>query len=78
MTRLPADGGERRPLVRRADGGQAGPLILELTERTVTIRPLRVRRRDAFVRVTWEGMYVRGLMAQIDEQKRAKRKRRAG
>ena len=52
MIRLPADGAARRPLVREVEGPD-GPLVLELTDRTVTIRPPRVRTARAVTRVTW-------------------------
>ncbi len=77
MTRLPADGGERKPLRRRVEGASVGPLIVDLTERTVTLRPRFARRPEAIVRLTWEGIYVRGLMVGIEERRRAKKRRRS-
>src|SRR5260370_553393 len=78
MTRLPADGGERKPLRRRVEGASVGPLIVDLTERTVTLRPRFARRPEAIVRLTWEGIYVPGLMVGIEERRRARKRRRAG
>ena len=73
MTRLPADGGTKPPL-RRVARGMVDDLVLDLDERGVSIRPLRVRRPEARVRIAWGLIYQHALMARdADARKRRRR-----
>lgn len=71
MTRLP-DGVLKPAKIRLAIGDDA-ELVLELTERTVTLRPKRARDPSAAVTLRWGSIYTRGLMAAAEEHQRAKR-----
>lgn len=47
--------------VRRIVRGPDGDLVLELRERTVTLKPPRVRDPSARVELTWAAVYQLGL-----------------
>lgn len=76
MTQLPSDGGKRPPIVRTVGDGEGGELVLELTYRTVTLRPKRARDPDAKASLTWGAIYRRALMAAAEERVRLGKRRR--
>lgn len=80
VTRLPADGGTRPPVVRIvAEGDGTGELVLELTYRTLALRPKWSRDPSARVLLTWGAIYRRALIVAAEarrEVRQAKRRRR--
>jgi len=76
MTRLPADGGKRQPLRRIVNGGEHGDLVLDLTDRTVTLRPKGARRVEVVATVTWSALYQRAILASIEMSRRTETHRR--
>lgn len=73
MTRLPKDGGAA-PLRRIASGGDHGELVLELTERTVTLRPKGARRAEVVASITWGAIYQRAMLVAIEARRRTRRR----
>lgn len=76
-TRLPLDGSDRPALLRIVSDGEGGELVLELTYRTLTLRPKRARDPDAKVSLSWGGIYQRGLMAAAERIVAARRATRS-
>ena len=70
MTRAKED----RPLRREVDGGESGDLIVEIRERTVTIRPKGKRSGRVFY--TWGSVYRKLLWADAEFRVRQKEKER--
>lgn len=64
------------PLRRVVESGE-GPMILEITSRTIALRPYRSRRGGpAEIVVTHGAIYLRAMMARVDAAQRAKRRAR--
>jgi hypothetical protein len=67
---------DHRPVVRRVESDTEGPLVCELTSRTIRLRPLRTRRHGpAEVEVPFGVIFIRAHMAKVMQ---GKPKRHAG
>lgn len=68
----------KRPMVRKvATVGNRTTLVATLTDEGVMLRPLRARRPEAAIALTWQQVYRCGLMARPPKRKRRKVKRGA-
>lgn len=68
-----------KPLRRVVDAGAYGKLVVEVTARTVRLRPPRVRRPEAAVELPWSVLYTHALLVRETETRKAKgRKRPSG
>lgn len=63
------------PLRRMVNGASLGPLVVEVTVRTVRIRPPRVRVASAIVELPWGSLYTHGLILADNGRRKARRKR---
>ena len=59
-----------RPLVRLVEGASLGPLVVEVTARTLRIRPPRVRAANAVVELPWGKLYTIGVAANVTRKAR--------
>ena len=69
MTKL-----SEKPLVRQVETLE-GTLVLEMTSRLLSIRPVRSRDPEAKVEVPWESIYRRCLMAKAEQRIREKKRK---
>lgn len=65
-----------KPLVRLVDAGGYGKLVVEVTARTVRLRPPRVRRPEAAVELPWSVLYTHALLVRETETRKAKGRKR--
>jgi hypothetical protein len=65
-----------KPLRRIVDGASIGPLVVEITARTVRVRPLRTRNPHAVVEYPWGGLYTHGLILAADAAARKRKGQR--
>lgn len=65
-----------RPVRRLVDAGAYGKLIVEITARTVRLRPPRVRRPEAAVELPWGVLYTHALLVRETETRKAKGRKR--
>lgn len=61
--------------IRRVVTTTDGEMVAEITDRTLALRPLRSRRGGpGEVVVLWGSIYLRAMLARVEEKKREKRK----
>lgn len=65
-----------RPVRRVVDAGAYGKLVVEVTARTVRLRPPRVRRPEAAVELPWSVLYTHALLVRENESRKAKGRKR--
>jgi len=66
---------ELTPVRRVVDGSSYGELVVEVYARTVRIRPLGARAQSAAVELPWGALYTRGIIAQDDARRAARRRK---
>ncbi len=67
-----------KPL-RRVVQTMDGELVAEITDRVLTLRPPKTRRGGpAEISVVWGSIYLRGMVALVEERRKMKRRKRKG